>query len=100
MKGEAIQELEQGGFCKQCNNEVFDLRDSSLEEVSMLQKKYGKICGVVPVLTAAAMIAGTSCSNEAPSSERFSGKPEMNFFKGEVCAGLVIDDLEGKDQGN
>ena len=56
-----MEKSEHGRFCTKCQQDVYDLRDCSIDELVELQKKKGSICGLVTILGATALSL-TSCT--------------------------------------
>lgn len=66
-----------GRFCSQCQKEVFDLTNCSIDQVRALQQKHGSICGSIRLMGAAAVVASLSmaaCKEKV--SEPDTGKKE------------------------
>jgi hypothetical protein len=60
MKWDDMQPSENGRFCSQCQKQVFDLTNCSIDEVRALQQKHGKICGSIKLMGAAVVAASMS----------------------------------------
>jgi hypothetical protein len=69
MNWDAMQPSENGRFCSQCQKEVIDLTNCSLDEVRALQQKHGSICGsvrVAQVAVVALSLSAAACKEKKP----------------------------------
>lgn len=65
-----------GRFCAQCQKQVFDLTNCSIDEVAALQRKHGSICGSIRVARAAVVavsLSAAACQDVNPP--RTTGTP-------------------------
>lgn len=67
-------ELSGGGrHCRKCAKQVFDLTNCSLEEIAVLQKSHGSICGSIRIAHVAVLAASFSAA--ACTTPRLTGTP-------------------------
>ncbi len=107
VKFAEMPESANGRFCDQCNKEVFDLSDCTLEEAIELQRKHGSICGFVRttaiVATTAATIGLVSCETtqsqnpESGKAGACTGSP--NLPSGVLGSLPLVEDLERMKDG-
>jgi hypothetical protein len=77
MNWEEMQVSANGRFCNQCQKEVFDMTNCSIEDLLALQQKHGSICGSIRLMGAAAVAASltmAACKDESSSPN--AGKRE------------------------
>lgn len=67
MDFNAMPSSANGVFCSKCSKEVFDLTDCSIDEVIALQRKHGKICGLIRIMPLAATAVSLSAAACCPS---------------------------------
>ena len=62
LKWDDLKDSKEGKYCNHCQENVFDLRDCSLEDVIQLQKKKGMVCGLVSTLAISSLLSTNSCA--------------------------------------
>ncbi len=75
MNWDDMAPSENGRFCSKCSKEVYDLTECSLDELRELQRKRGKVCGMIKATGAAAVAAASmgSAACQNPHTSRTLG---------------------------
>ena len=77
MNWDEMAPSDNGRFCHKCSKEVFDLSGCSIDEVRELQRKHGKICGMVKATVVAASLSMVACEDSEEVGEiRWVGEIE------------------------
>lgn len=94
MDFNAMQSSTNGVFCNKCSKEVFDLTDCSIDEVIALQRKHGKICGLIRIMPLAAAAVSLSAAACCPPSRNYSVSPSGRRNYEGVSGGEVNQSFE------
>jgi hypothetical protein len=96
MNFNAMQPSANGVFCNKCSKEVFDLTECSMDEVIALQRKHGKICGLIRIMPLAAAAVSLSAAACCPPSTQgnYSVSPSGRRNYEGVSGGEVSQSFE------
>ncbi|MGB0744790.1 MAG: hypothetical protein ACPGSB_09715 [Opitutales bacterium] len=98
-------------YCNQCEREILDLTDCSIDDVMELQKEKGLICGLVRAAAVSSLVGLSACSttkqaDTPPSPERHEPAPgqieggeEFPMMLGVVCPPEMLEHLK-KEAGS
>ena len=96
MQWEDMEEAANGKFCRKCQQEVINVTDCSLEEVTHMQKKAPHLCVAIKTLvTTGVALTMTACTQQMVAGG-ISAPPPQKPNKTQFIAGGIAPPPEGQ----